>query len=371
MRLVVRLVLMGIGLGVITGSALKILAPQVKQGRLSLPVSIPLPSWLLPKGASTDSPNQQQLNNSINRNRQALLPGRFQTKNEITNLSARWQELAAQQPDLQVSAFMLVLDNGNYAELDPDRALPAASSIKTPILLAALELVDNGQLSWNEPLKLTKELQGGGSGWMASRPLGSRFPTHEVATEMIRVSDNTATNLLIQRIGGKEVVNEHFALLGLSSTIVNNWLPDLEGTNTTSARDLARSLALVDTGEVLSLRTRDLFREVMSTSRSNRLLPGGLLKGLGGTQGAPDEILLVKGYRVFNKTGDIGIAYADAGLIEMPDGSRAVAGFLVKGPFNDPRSTELIRDMAAAMAPVLRPKPAAPPAIPATSRQPS
>ncbi|MCP4973872.1 MAG: serine hydrolase, partial [Prochlorococcus sp.] len=95
MRLVVRLVLMGIGLGVITGSALKILAPQVKQGRLSLPVSIPLPSWLLPKGASTDSPNQQQLNNSINRKRQALLPGRFQTKNEITNLSARWQELAA------------------------------------------------------------------------------------------------------------------------------------------------------------------------------------------------------------------------------------------------------------------------------------
>ena len=31
---------------------------------------------------------------------------------------------------------------------------------------------------------------------MASRPLGSRFPTHEVATEMIRVSDNSATNLM-------------------------------------------------------------------------------------------------------------------------------------------------------------------------------
>jgi len=148
--------------------------------------------------------------------------------------------------------------------------------------------------------------------------------------------------------------------------VVNNWLPDLEGTNTTSARDLARSIALVDTGEVLSTRSRDLFREVMGTSRTNRLLPGGLLKGLGGEQGEPDDSLMVKGYRVLNKTGDIGIAYADAGLIELPDGSRAVAAFLVKGPFNDPRSTELIRSMAAAMAPVLKPKPPLPRKSPKT-----
>ena len=86
----------------------------------------------------------------------------------------------------------------------------------------------------------------------------------------------------------------------------------------------------------------------------------GLLKGLGGSQGEPDDSLMIKGYRVFNKTGDIGIAYADAGLIELPDGRRAVAAFVVKGPFNDPRSTELIRNMAAAMAPVLKPKPAPP-----------
>ncbi len=61
---------------------------------------------------------------------------------------------------------------------------------------------------------------------------------------------------------------------------------------------------------------------------------------------------------MFNKTGDFGTAYADAGLIELPDGRRAVAGFLVKGPFNDPRSTEMIRQLASAMAPYLKPKPA-------------
>ena len=350
-----RLVLMGIGLGVITGSVLKLAGPAVEKGELALPDWRPL-SGQNPKSntrtgatAATSEAKSPSRTDSL---------GRFETRNELQPLSERWRTLAAEQPDLDVSAFMLVLDDGRYAQLEPDTALPAASSIKTPILLVALEEIDEGRLSWNEPLQLNETVVGGGAGWMASKPLGTRFPTHEVATEMIRVSDNTATNLLIERLGGQESLNARFNALGLSATKVNDWLPDLKGTNSTSARDLARSLALVDTGEALSIRSRDLFREVMSTSITNTLLPRGLLRGLGGRQGEPDDSLMVKGYRVLNKTGDIGIAYADAGLIELPDGSRAVAAFLVKGPFNDPRSTELIRKLAAAMAPVLKPKPA-------------
>ena len=75
---------------------------------------------------------------------------------------------------------------------------------------------------------------------------------------------------------------------------------------------------------------------------------------MGVNQGDADYNLLIRGLRVYNKTGDIGIAYADAGLIQLPDNTRAVAGFIVKGPFNDPRSTQLIREMAAAMAPFLK-----------------
>ena len=93
----------------------------------------------------------------------------------------------------------------------------------------------------------------------------------------------------------------------------------------------------------------------MSTSITNRLLPGGFLRGLGIEEQKIDENLQIKGYRIYNKTGDIGIAYADAGLIQMPDNSRAVAGFIVKGPFNDPRSPELIRKMAQSLVPFLKP----------------
>ena len=341
---------LGVGLGVLTGSALRWFAPQVQRQTLSLP------GWFKPPeavDAGTSVRDKPELT-------QTPVVSRFQPTREIPELSARWRAIAATQNDLEVSAYMLVLDDGRFAQMNADRPMPAASSIKTPILLTALQRVDAGDLHWNEPLVLTKELVGGGAGWMASRPIGSRFPARVAATEMIRVSDNSATNLLIERVGGQQPINQRFRDLGLTATEINDWLPDLDGTNPTSAQDLSRIIALGAPGEARRLRSRYLFREIMATSVTNTLLPTGLLKGLGGAQGAPDPNLASQGYRVYNKTGDIGIAYADAGLIELPDGRRAVAGFLVKGPFNDPRSTNLIRAMAAAMAPYLKPEPAPP-----------
>ena len=335
--LLLRLGVTGVGVGVLVGSGLKLLAPRISQGGgLGVPQIDPTPRQL-PGGG--------------------LGMGRFEARRELTELSSRWAALAAAQKGLTASGFLLVLDDGRYAALKPDEVLPAASSIKTPILLVGLEELDAGRLRWNERLTMSKELVGDGAGWMGSKPVGTRFPFHEAATEMIRVSDNTATNLLIQRLGGKGKLNARFQELGLTSTVVNNWLPDLKGTNTTSARDLARSIALVDTGEKLSPRARDLFREVMATSKTNTLIPLGLLKGLGKDSSDPDSELLGQGITVYNKTGDIGIAYSDAALIHLPNGQRAVAAFMVKGPFNDPRSAELIRAMVGAAGRTLQGRP--------------
>ena len=341
--LIIRLLLVGTGLGVIAGTSLKFIALQKETSIKisdSVITNIHLPVYELFNNID-NSIEDNYIDDDIN-----------VSSKEIVQLSTRWRELANRNKDLNASAFMVSLDSGSYAQFSPNSELSAASSIKIPILLVTLQMIDQGKLSWNENLKLSKEVIGGGSGWMAYRPLSESFPVYEIATEMIRISDNTATNLLIQRVGGFDEINKQFRILGLNNTKINNWLPDLQGTNTTSARDLALVLALADQGEVLSTRTRDLFREVMATSVTNRLLPGGLLKGLGG-QGDPDSNLLIKGFRVYNKTGDIGIAYADAGLIQMPDNTRAVAGFIVEGPFNDPRSSSLIREMSSAMAPIL------------------
>jgi len=336
LQLVLRLVVVGAGLGVIAGTTLRLLAPRLALGAASQPApENPAPGF----GANSAAGPAQV--------------GRFEPRSEITALSSQWQRLAAAQKDLTVSGYLLVLDDGRFAQLQSELPLPAASSIKTPILLVALDAYDAGQLRWSEPLAMTKEVVGGGAGWMASRPMGTRFPVFEAATEMIRVSDNTATNLLIKRLGGKQALNQDFAALGLPATVINNWLPDLGGTNTTSSKDLARTIALVDTGEKLGPRARDLFRQIMGSSRTNTLIPLGLLQGLGKDAADPDSELLSFGISAYNKTGDIGIAYADAALIQLPTGQRAVLALMVKGPFNDPRSTDLIRAMAAEVAKTL------------------
>jgi beta-lactamase class A len=323
---------MGAGLGVLVGTGLKLMAPRLAQGAVGKPQVDAAPRIAAGGGMAL---------------------GRFDPRRELTDLSRQWSRLAAAQKGLSASGFLLVLDDGRYAQLAADKPMPAASSIKTPILLAGLEDLDRGRLRWNEPLPLTKEVQGGGAGWMANKPLGTRFPFFEAATEMIRVSDNSATNLVIQQLGGKDSVNASFKGKGLQATVLNNWLPDLDGTNTSSSRDLARTIALVDIGERLSPHARDLFREIMATSQTNTLIPAGLLKGLGKDGNDPDAELLSEGITVYNKTGDIGTAYADAALIHLPTGQRAVAAFMVKGPFNDPRSSELIRAMAGGISKTL------------------
>ncbi|HCV57295.1 MAG TPA: serine hydrolase, partial [Synechococcales bacterium UBA12195] len=188
--LLLRLLIVGAALGVITGTALKWLAPQLN-------TDVPLPP-------AADTPPEPT----------ASL-GAFTPKREDQALSRRLAEIAATQKDLKVGAFVLVLDDGTFAQLHADRPLSAASSIKTPILLVAFEALDQAKLSLNEALSLNKTVVGGGAGWMGSQPLGSQFSIFEVATEMIRVSDNTATNLLIQRLGGKDSLNARFIELGL------------------------------------------------------------------------------------------------------------------------------------------------------------
>ena len=195
--LLLRLLIVGAALGVITGTALKWLAPQ-----LNTDVPLPPPVDTPPKPAAS--------------------LGSFNPQRENQALSRRLAEIAATQKDLKVGAFVLVLDDGTFAQLHPDRPLSAASSIKTPILLVAFEALDQAKLSLNGALKLNKAVVGGGAGWMGSQPLGSQFSVFEVATEMIRVSDNTATNLLIQRLGGKDSLNSRFLELGLEGTVINN-----------------------------------------------------------------------------------------------------------------------------------------------------
>ncbi|WP_208345866.1 serine hydrolase, partial [Aetokthonos hydrillicola] len=162
---------------------------------------------------------------------------------------------------------------------------------------------------------------------------GTKFTALETATKMITISDNTATNMLISRMGGAGALNQRFQSWGLKSTQINNLLPDLSGTNTTTPLDLAHMMALVNHGNVVSSASRERLLDIMKRTTIRSLLPAGL--GPGAT--------------IAHKTGDIGSLVGDVGLVTMLNGKSYIGVAMVQRPHNDKRAQKLIRQVSRAV----------------------
>lgn len=254
----------------------------------------------------------------------------FEKREELTDLVERLK-LVADKPKLRAGVFAVEPATGRFAGVEADESFAAASLIKIPVLVKLLDAVDKQQVSLDEQLELRPDLIGGGSGYLQWRPVNSKVSLQEAMETMIVVSDNTATNLIIDRVGGIAVCNRDFALWGLKRTYINDWLPDLPGTNKTSPGDLVGVLAMVDKGELLSPESRERMLRIMERTRIKTLLPPGLPPGA----------------KISHKTGDIGSLVGDAGIITAPDGRRFFAAVQVQRPHNDRRANELIRQMSA------------------------
>ena len=247
---------------------------------------------------------------------------------ELVSVETDLVALESMTPGLTQSVFFYDLDTGNYIDLNGNETFAAASTIKVPILVAFLQAVDAGTVRLDQAVTLREELVAGGSGELQTQEIGTQFTALEVATAMIVTSDNTATNMVIELLGGLEVLNQQFRSWGLTSTTLRNRLPDLDGTNTTSAADLVRTMALIDQGDLLSPRSRDRLFSIMQRTVNRDLIPDGLA----------DPTALA-----YNKTGDIGTLLGDLALVDVANGKRYVLSVLVDRPFNDGRASELIR----------------------------
>ncbi len=249
---------------------------------------------------------------------------------EIQPLKAAIQALAFKTPQLAPGVFVMDLDTNAYLDLGGSTLFSAASTIKLPILIAFFQDVDQGKIRLDEMLALQQSQIATGSGEMQSLPPGTRMTAWDIALKMITISDNTATNMLIDRLGGKDVLDARFKSWGLTLTALNNRLPDIEGTNTTSAKELAGLLARINQGDLVSMNSRDRVLNILQQTVSTELLPSGL--------GADAKIA--------HKTGTIGVMLGDAGMVDLPNGKRYAIAVLVKRPFQDEAAAELIRQIS-------------------------
>jgi beta-lactamase class A len=302
---ILRMLIVGVGLGAIIGTVLSILDPATRITTTS------------------SSPTNITQTSAVN-------PAGLYLSQEIIPLKTNIQNLATANPNLIPGVFLVDLDTGAYVDINGNAIFPAASTIKIPILIAFFQDVDTGNIRLDEMLTMEQTMMVGGSGNLRTQPAGSQYTAIDVATKMMTISDNTATNMLIQRLGGAEILNARFRSWGLTNTVIRNPLPDLEGTNTTSPQELGDLIARVNQGNLVSMRSRDLMLDIMRRNERVHLLPSGLGEGA----------------RAYHKTGDIGKMLADAGLIDIPTGKRYIAAVMVQRPHNDPAAEKLISSIS-------------------------
>ncbi len=182
-----------------------------------------------------------------------------------------------------------------------------ASAIKLPILVELLRQVETGEQNLDEVVTLAASDIVLGSGVLQQLTPGKvSLSLRDVATLMVTVSDNTATNMIIDRVGMAKVGAE-MARLGLSSTKLQRKMQDRTAweenrENLSTPDEQARLLELLLEGEILSAKSREEIDRILTIPK-----PGQL------------RTLLPDGTKIAHKTGTLSGVVVDVGIVYLKD----------------------------------------------------
>ena len=236
------------------------------------------------------------------------------------------KNLMAQYPTIQPSVFVWDYETGHFADINASEQYSAASIIKIPVLLQLFRSIEAKQVSLYDEMTLTNYYRAEGSGGLQFKAENSKYTLDDLARVMITDSDNSATNMIMSKIGSMTDVNQGIREWGLKHTHVKTWLPDLAGTNHTTARDLATMLYNIENPEFLSMSSREKIFDYMGHVKNNRLIQAGLGPGAS----------------FLHKTGDIGKMLGDAGIVYTPNGKKYIVVILANRPYNSVAGKDFI-----------------------------
>lgn len=263
-----------------------------------------------------------------------LLP--INSTGELTSLKNSILPILDNYKNLHAGIYIYDYHTGKTVDINKDEVFPAASIIKIPVLLDFFNRNKDLEKEGFEPVSLDKKLtfteahRTEGSGNLQFKSADVDYSIDYLAKIMIRKSDNSATNMLIEEVGGINQLNAALRHWGFSKTQVTSWLPDLKGTNTTTPYDIATMLYNIDNQKFLPLQSAANIKEYMSHVENRTLIKSQL----------PENAVLM------HKTGDIGKMLGDAGVIYSPSGKKYIMVIMVKRPHNDYGARDLIQKVS-------------------------
>ena len=224
------------------------------------------------------------------------------------------------------------LDTGETIALRSEESFPAASTIKLPILVEVYRQAGEGRFGLADPLVLKAADVVPGSGILKDLTPGVTLSVRDLATLMIVVSDNTATNMLIDLVG-IEPVNSTAASLGLGQTHLYNKLfkaPAGAPSNSTSPADLGRLILRIAQQQVLTPAACADMLEILGRQHLTDAITRRIPDFDGFVEASKEPIATVA-----SKSGSIRGTRNDVGYVKA-HGHRYVIAMMSKG-CTDPR----------------------------------
>ena len=220
----------------------------------------------------------------------------------------------------KVSLFAKNLDTGMVYELGGDDRVPTASTIKIAIMVEAFARVAEGKAKWTDELVLTKEKKVGGSGILPEFADGLRLTLRDGVTLMMILSDNTATNLVIDVLTA-DAINARMESLGLKETrLMRRVFGGGESAEGKKEENKRFGLGRTTPREMVTLLEKLERGEVISPAASKEMLE--LMKREQGTNGIWREQWRVP---KATKSGALDALRSNLGIIYHPRGRIALA----------------------------------------------
>lgn len=176
-----------------------------------------------------------------------------------------------------VAMYYLPLEGGCAQMMNENMPLMAASVIKIPIMVEAFRQFEAGKLSPEEKHVLREEEKMPSCGALNRMHAGLEVTMRELVELMIVLSDNTATNILIEKLG-IEHVNETMRSLGMKATVLRRKLFDKKASaagiqNTVGARDIGILLEKMYRGELVSEAASAEMLDILKNQKLNGKMP--------------------------------------------------------------------------------------------------
>lgn len=212
------------------------------------------------------------------------------------------------QTDAVVGVALVDLTDKRSFYLDADAVYPTASTIKIAVLgeLYSQNERGAGARLGDVYTVASKDLVGTEGALQVMTPGVTRLTNRDLAALVVTLSDNSATNVLIDRVG-MDNVNAWLARLGLAETRLRRHMLDVKAAqegreNTATPRELLMLLSALYEGRALKKGTTDEFFSMLSTQKNSylpRLLPADVT--------------------IANKPGNLDGVRNDAGIVFVPD----------------------------------------------------